>query len=399
MSITKFTAPLVFTPNFEDNDQKVVILDKEGVVVAIEKYSDHDPASLKHLPFAILPGFINTHCHLELSHMKGLVDTGTTLLPFIGSVVLYRDFPLETILSAIAKADSEMFDAGIVAVGDISNKTDTITTKRQSKIRYYTFVEMFDLMNETMTSAAIEQYLDVYEKQDDNSKDQKSLVPHAPYSVTKALFAFMKKQNMPHKTVCIHNEETIAENELFKSKTGGFVEFYKNFGNDLEAFTATGKSSIHYAIENMDETQRTIFVHNTLTDALDIDAANAWNKNIYWATCPNANLYIENRLPDYRLFMDKNQNMTIGTDSLTSNWQLSVWEEMKTIHKYCSYVPIETIVGWATINGAKALGFDSQLGSIEVGKKPGLVSVPLGKINGKLAFLDGKPQRIDAFSI
>lgn len=91
--------------------------------------------------------------------------------------------------------------------------------------------------------------------------------------------------------------------------------------------------------------------------------------------------------------------MTIGTDSLTSNWQLSVWEEMKTIHKYCSYVPIETIVGWATINGAKALGFDSQLGSIEVGKKPGLVSVPLGKINGKLAFLDGKPQRIDAFSI
>ena len=67
--------------------------------------------------------------------------------------------------------------------------------------------------------------------------------------------------------------------------------------------------------------------------------------------------------------------MTIGTDSLTSNWQLSILEEIKTIRKYASYVSLDTLLEWATINGAKALGFDHKLGSIEVGKKPGLVGM------------------------
>jgi aminodeoxyfutalosine deaminase len=112
-----------------------------------------------------------------------------------------------------------------------------------------------------------------------------------------------------------------------------------------------------------------------MTTKDDILAAQSWNKDIFWATCPNANLYIENRLPDYQVFLDTNATVTIGTDSLTSNWQLSIWEEIKTIRRYQSYVPLETLISWATINGAKALGYDDRLGSIEVGKTPGLVLI------------------------
>jgi cytosine/adenosine deaminase-related metal-dependent hydrolase len=64
--------------------------------------------------------------------------------------------------------------------------------------------------------------------------------------------------------------------------------------------------------------------------------------------------------------------MTIGTDSLTSNWQLSVLEEMKTIARYQSYVDFETLLHWATLNGAEALGYETTLGSLEIGKIPGL---------------------------
>jgi len=67
-----------------------------------------------------------------------------------------------------------------------------------------------------------------------------------------------------------------------------------------------------------------------------------------------------------------NARMTIGTDSLTSNWQLSILDEMKAIAQYQSYVPFETLLEWATLNGAKALGFENDLGSIEVGKSCGL---------------------------
>jgi aminodeoxyfutalosine deaminase len=131
-------------------------------------------------------------------------------------------------------------------------------------------------------------------------------------------------------------------------------------------------------MENMNPQQRTLFVHNTMTRPEDIAAAQAWSDRVYWATCPNANLFIENRLPNYRHFLEASARMTIGTDSLTSNWQLSVLEEMKTIARYQSYVPVETLLRWATLNGAEALGFDADLGSIEVGKRPGLNLLNLG---------------------
>ena len=202
---------------------------------------------------------------------------------------------------------------------------------------------------------------------------QKTCVPHAPYSVSANLFDYINQVNTADlSTISIHNQETPPENQLFMNKTGGFVDFYEGFGMQLDAFEATKQASIKYAIAHMNPRLRTLFVHNTLSTAKDIQAAHAWSDRVYWATCPNANLYIENRLPNYRLFLDNDARMTIGTDSLTSNWQLSILEEMKTIAKYQSYVSFETLLQWATLNGAKALGFDKDLGSITVGKKCGL---------------------------
>jgi cytosine/adenosine deaminase-related metal-dependent hydrolase len=124
----------------------------------------------------------------------------------------------------------------------------------------------------------------------------------------------------------------------------------------------------------MDPTVRTLLVHNTTSDPADIAGAEAWAQNgVYWATCPNANLYIENRLPNYRYFLDAGVKVTVGTDSLTSNWQLSILEELRTIHRYQSYVPFAELLRWATLNGAEALGFAAELGSLTVGKQPGVL--------------------------
>lgn len=376
MNIRKFHSNNIFI-NGQFSQEKIIITNDEGKVLDIDYQQNHDLITSQFIEGAIVPGFVNAHCHLELSHMKGLVPTGTTLLPFISSVVKYRDFPQETIEQAIIENDAHMYNNGIVAVGDISNKMDTASCKNKSKIRYYTFVEMFDFMQETLTQKTIDQYKVVYEGQSENDRNKKSYVPHAPYSVSKSLFEFINKNNKEGSTVSIHNQETTAENELFLSKTGGFIDFYNSFHFHLNDFNAIGKTAIHYAIENLDANQKTLFVHNTQTSVEDINEATEWNKNIFWVTCPNANLYIENRLPFYTNFINQNQKVCIGTDSLTSNWQLSIWEEIKTIKKYCSYIPLETLLTWATINGAEALGFDNDLGSIAVGKQPGLVSIPM----------------------
>lgn len=122
----KITADRVFPVASDPIEKGVVITDDTGRILAIETRDQHDPASLEIFSGVLIPGFINTHCHLELSHMKGQVDTGTGLIPFITSVVTKRGFPAEAIAETIARAEQEMLDGGIVALGDISNAVDTL---------------------------------------------------------------------------------------------------------------------------------------------------------------------------------------------------------------------------------------------------------------------------------
>ncbi len=372
--MVKITADRIYPISSDPRKDIVLVLDEEGRILALDPLDQHDPASVRKEKGILVPGFVNTHCHLELSHMKGVAPTGTGLLPFLRTVVNYRDVEQEAILDAIRRADREMWENGIVAVGDISNKLDTVGCKRKSPIRYYTFIEMFDFLSEDMTEQAFRQYEEVYRGQPSGDGNRKSAVPHAPYTVTAGLFQKINALNGQgaDQTISIHNQETAFENELFLTNTGDFREFFTGFGFPIPEWLPTGRTSIEYALRHMDPAARTLFVHNTLTTAADIRMAREWGARTFWATCPNANLYIENRLPNYRVFLEEKAKVTVGTDSLTSNWQLSILEELKTISRFQSYVPLQTLLQWACLNGAEALGFEKELGSFEPGKKPGV---------------------------
>ena len=143
----------------------------------------------------------------------------------------------------------------------------------------------------------------------------------------------------------------------------------------MDFIKKTGVNSIQSTLPKFPLSQKILFVHNTFTTQSDIQFIKSQISNlrsqIYFCTCPNANLYIENKLPDYSLFIRENVQMTIGTDSLASNWSLSILDELKTISKYFPEIPLHTLLIWATKNGADFLGLN-QLGTIEKGKKPGL---------------------------
>ena len=374
----KITADWIFT-GLKDKpllEKGVLVIDETGVVIGISERDAHDAASLEIVSGILTPGFINTHCHLELSHMKGKVETGTGLIAFITNVVQRRAAPSVEISDAIAAAEAEMLREGIVAVGDICNTTDTFVQKAAGKLRYYNFVECFDFLQGANAQAEFSKYKAVYDLVPTPSGSEKALVPHAPYSVSPMLFNLINNENKAQgvKTVSLHNQETPPELELFASGTGDFVRFYNGFGISLTDFIPSKSNSLFYALDNMDASQRILLVHNTLSTNFDIAAAEKFgaNQNMFWATCANANLYIENRLPNYADFIQNGVKMTIGTDSLTSNWRLSVLDELKTISKYQSFIPLGTLLTWATINGAEALGFDAELGSFATGKKPGV---------------------------
>jgi len=336
----------------------------------------------------LIPGLVNTHCHLELSHLRGKIAMHTGLPGFVQQVIQQRNSSAEEIEKAMLRADEDMFANGIVAVGDISNQTVSKSVKLQSKIYYHTFVEAMGFnpgrAGEIIAAAKL--------TQEAFAPLKATIVPHAPYSVSAELFNEINAvSGISGESVSIHNQETGDENAFFESKTGHFLKLYEFLGLDISFFEAQGKSSLQTYLPLLSAAPRTLLVHNTFTSKADLEFAAATHAGLYWCLCPNANLYIENRLPDIALLKDAGLTLTLGTDSLASNHQLSILAEMYSLQERAE-VSFDELLRWATINGALFLGKDKIYGSFEKGKKPGVNLIT--KTEGRRLTSESRVQRL-----
>lgn len=348
----------------------VVELTDDGVIVAVHAADSRSVAErdVIRYPGMIVPGFINTHCHLELSHMVGAVPEHTGLAAFLLRVMGTRAAESAAVQQAMEAADAQMAANGIVAVGDHANNSSSAEVKRRSPIHYHTFLETIGFEPEQaaeklnasrLTAGAFE-------------ADRVSLTAHAPYSVSEALFVLLDRAREAHIPLSIHNQESAAENTFFRRKQGEFLEFYRTLGRDISGFTSTGTSSLQAYVPFLSPASPLLLVHNTFTVADDIRFAAGGGRDITWCLCPKANLYIEDALPDVQLFMKHNQRMALGTDSLASNDRLCVLSELQVLHARFPQLPFTETIKWATINGAAALNISNRYGSLEEGKRPGL---------------------------
>ena len=332
----------------------------------------------------LTPGFVNCHCHLELSHLRGLISKQTGLVDFVFKIVTERHFEEEQILAAIEVAENEMIQNGIVAVGDICNNTFTVAQKKKRNLWYHNFIEASGFPP-SVAKQRFQRSLDFYNAYK-KELSANSIVPHAPYSVSPELFSMINDLPGNH-LLTIHNQEIPDENEFFEKRTGDFLRMYEKMNIDISFFKPTGKTSFQTYLPYFTKGQSIILVHNVATSAKDIEFAKLQTSNFsegvrspsdklqtFYCLCPNANLYISNKLPDINLFSD-HDNIVFGTDSLASNDQLSILEEMRTLQQNFPSLKTPMLLQWATINGAKALGIDNIYGSFEKGKKPGVVLI------------------------
>ncbi len=354
----------------------VLIIDGYGAVVDIVDETIAGDG-IEYFDGILCPGFVNAHCHIELSHLKGNIAKHIGLVNFVQQVMKGRAADEEK-HTAMQAAAEELYNSGTVAVGDICNTADSLLLKQNSPLHWHNFIEVSGFVE----AVAQKRFDDVQEIQaafGDTLKERAqpiSIVPHAPYSVSAKLFGLINEASA-NKTISIHNQECAAENELYLDKRGDFLELYNNFGIDISDFKATGKRSLESWLPYFSQQQNILMVHNTFTKIDDLQFAANYSgvKQLYYCICPNANLYIENTLPDVEMMLQQNCDMVIGTDSYASNDQLNMYEEVKIICKNFPGISLETILRWATINGAKALGIDNVFGSFEEGKKPGVVLI------------------------
>jgi cytosine/adenosine deaminase-related metal-dependent hydrolase len=382
MKYRKFQADKIFNGYEFLDPGHVLVTDETGKVIDIIASMDAGE-EVERVKGILTPGLINAHCHLELSHLKDVIPPHTGLIPFLLDVVGKRDFPMEIILDKIEKAEQEMYNGGIVAVGDIGNTANTLKTKLQSKISWNNFVEVLSFSDE-MSDRRMSEYGDVLKEFDEAEKRENlekgkfksALVPHAPYTISNKTF---KKINelTAGAVISMHNQENPAEDELYRSGTGDYLAFLKVFGFDNSPFPVTGLSALRSCLPHFNKGQRMLLIHNTFIPEEDISFALNYAKEhlagIHFCICANANLYIENKMPPIEMLMKHGAPLVLGTDSYSSNWQLSIAAEIRTIRKRLPEIPMQTILQWATINGANALDRADELGSFEKGKKPGIV--------------------------
>lgn len=384
MMYRKFKADEIFTGEAMAPAGSVLVTSAAGVVEGIIPESDAGE-DIEYAGALLTPGFINAHCHLELSHLKNQVTPGTGLINFLLEVVGKRDFNPAVIQDAIISAEQEMFDAGIVAVGDISNTSDSVEVKSKSRIQWTNFIEVLSFSDEK-AEYQLKHYGDVLKQfralenitEDRNPVYRSNLVPHAPYSISPKSFRMINDAT-EGQVISLHNQETPDEDALYISGGGDFIRFFSFFGPAISPFPVTGKSSLRSVLPYFNKGQTILLIHNTYMPEEDREFANEYAKNtgiqIVYCFCPNANLYIENTLPPVKQFLAEKRDIVLGTDSYSSNYQLSIAEEIRTLRKHFPEIPLATILQWATLNGAKALKRDDQLGSFSKGKKPGILSL------------------------
>ena len=372
----KFSAHYIFTGTGRILNKGIITLTDDGVVSDIVETNGelNEPAGVEFYSGIITPGFINAHCHLELSHLRDKIPEHLRLPSFLKIVNEQRiSDPLNVELDAV-KADSELWRNGVVAVGDISNTNVTFPLKSKSKIVYHTFVEALGISSNraerAFTLAAN------YFAEARKLGLLVSIVPHSPYAVSNELFnkisGFASENNS---ILSMHSQESPDEDIFYRFASGNiFQHFTENLKLDLSSFLPTGRSALESVIDWLPAANKLLLVHNIQTLQKDIDLIVQTRSpgQTWFVLCPRSNLFIENRLPDIDLFRKNNLKICLGTDGLSSNRNLSVLEEMKTIQTHFPGIPFSELVIWATRNGAEALSMNDWGGTIEIGKRPGI---------------------------
>jgi aminodeoxyfutalosine deaminase len=373
----KISADYIFPINKPPVKRGVLIIEDSGKIINVidPVETDFGIGEVEHFNGILCPGFVNTHCHTELSYLRDKIEKHTGLNEFILELEKLKKLQTDEsmIIEGIENAEKEMLSEGIVAVGDILNTEISYKAKKAGKLAYHSFIELFgsdETKADKIFADAEKLYRRFYEL------TNASIVPHSAYSVSEKLFNRISQFAHDNDSILtMHHQESEDENLFFLNKSGKIPERAKQMGIDISSFRATGLRPLDSVSRYLPSKNNIQLVHNTYTNREDIEFAMNRFSNVWWGLCPCANMYIEKRLPDIRLLIENNCNLTIGTDSCASNNKLSVLNAMKTISFQYPEIGLQELLKWATLNGAEFLQMNDRFGSFERGKTPGIILI------------------------
>jgi len=344
-----------------------------------------------HYSGLLSPGFVNAHVHLELSHLKGHLAAGDGMAAFGGGVMRLRGtIAVEKREEAADQALKEAHASGTVAVFDIANGPDALAAKRnlQGRVYSHTGIEVFG----SAPAVAEERFkgAEALLQAHQSAGLAGSIVPHAPYSLSGALSerVWAWAEQHPDVPLSVHVLESREERQLFHGQKGPLAEFIAKADGDLRAISMSA-DALQHLLPEKPVRNRLLAVHLTEAAPADLATLSTAAPATWFVLCPRSNTFIHQRFPAFGLFEAELHRLCFGTDSLASNHDLNVLEEVKCAQANHPRFSTEALLRAITQNGADALGVGDRLGRFTVGQAPGCVLVePIGP-NAELLPISG----------
>lgn len=366
----------------------------DGTVAAVGECQDPEKEA-RFIKGAIVPGFVNAHCHLELSYLWKSFRKGSGMAGFIDQINAQRDNKsLEEKLQDIRHWMNLMWERGVSAMADISNCTDTFSIKKESPMYTRTFLEVFG--TEPGDCASVMEGVRKLKAVADTYGLDAAPTPHACYTMSPDLITAAASEGLKSGFLSYHSEESEEEEDMLRYGRGAMWDNRKAAGMSVPP--VTGESSLLYFIDRLEKAhpapfdERILLVHEVCMDQKGIDAVKKVMKHPFVALCPQSNIFIHNSLPPVPLMRRNGLKITVGTDSLSSNDDLDIVRELRCLQSAFPEVGLEELLTWACRNGAEFLAKESEYGRIAVGMKPGLVAVE--NLEGDLLTPESSSHRI-----
>jgi aminodeoxyfutalosine deaminase len=328
---------------------------------------------------AVMPALVNAHTHLELSYLRGRVPRTERFLDWIRTVMTarrqYPDPAHPEIIDAARSAIAEAHTSGTGLVGDISNTLVTAPLLSEAPVSAQIFYELLRFNASDAESMTREARAKADAAADPDRDVRVSLAPHAPYSVSPALFAALRGDldARPGQVSSVHLGESPEETEFIRRGSGPWRVLLEELGVWTDAWAAPGTSPVAYLEQIGFLDRRVLAVHGVQFDGDDLGRLRARDMTI--VSCPRSNQYVGVGAPPLEAFYAMNVNVALGTDSLASAPDLNMFAELAEARRLAPRVSARTLLESATRYGAAALGFEDDYGTLEVGKRAQVIAV------------------------
>ena len=352
-----------------------------GRVAAVGRGRPPAVSETRHLgSVAILPGLVNAHTHLELSYLRDRVPPAREFVAWIRSVVAARrqqsDAGTGEIVQGIEEGIAESLRHGTALVGDISNTLATFAPLAASRLGGVVFYELIRF-NAPDPEGFVEDACRRISALPDAEQVRASLAAHAPYSVAPLVFNAIRRtlDRDPSVRCSVHLSESPEEVEFIRTGGGAWRAFLEDVGAWDERWRPPGGSPAQFLDENGFLDERVLAVHGVQMTAEDLARLAARRTPL--VTCPRSNGHTGAGAPPLVDFYASGVRVAVGTDSLASAPDLSVFAELATMRELAPSVPASQLLDSATRQGARALGFEADYGTIEPGKRARLLAVTI----------------------